>query len=439
MAAAAARRRVSASEVTTALRQAIERRPISVRGEPLTLQSASQVSVGPPTFALRVNRPDEVHFSYERYLMRSLRLAFGFEGSPTPTFAAAGHRSPPAPAAEGPALTRRRALSRRGLAVVVLAVLLLVAGALVLATPRHRASYVGQVTTTAGPGARPVRDAVPLPTPLAGAPSASPASPAAAPAGRPQGPPTRPTGSTATGVSLPAPDASGRVRVPISDRTPGNVPAGGVPTGWELKEFTGESSVELVRAEGTLALRLRSDKSSFALHRDVVLDVRRYPILTWTWKVARLPSGGDVRDPQRDDQAAQVYVLFPRWPSPRTTSDVIGYVWDSRAPVGTTLVHPRAPNVRIVVVESGPSRLGTWVREQRNVAADFRALFGRRAPPAGQGRRHDRQQRHPGGRRGPVRGPDSSGPAGLRSTYGNPNHHAKMTRMTNPSATPRRR
>jgi GTPase len=81
-AAAAARRRVSAGEVTTALRQAIERRPISVRGEPLTLQSASQVSVGPPTFALRVNWPDQVHFSYERYLMRSLRHAFGFEGSP---------------------------------------------------------------------------------------------------------------------------------------------------------------------------------------------------------------------------------------------------------------------------------------------------------------------------------------------------------------------
>ena len=80
--AAEARRRLSSDEVTTTLRQAIERRPISVRGEPLTLQSASQVGVSPPTFALRVNRPDEVHFSYERYLARSLRLAHGFAGSP---------------------------------------------------------------------------------------------------------------------------------------------------------------------------------------------------------------------------------------------------------------------------------------------------------------------------------------------------------------------
>ena len=77
-----ARRRVSAAEATAVIRDAIGRRPISVRGAPLTLQSASQVATGPPTFALRVNYPEEIHFSYERYLTNSLRRAFGFPGSP---------------------------------------------------------------------------------------------------------------------------------------------------------------------------------------------------------------------------------------------------------------------------------------------------------------------------------------------------------------------
>jgi GTP-binding protein len=77
-----AQRRVAPAEATAVLRQAIERRPASVGGEPLTLQSAAQVSAAPPTFALKINRPDDVHFSYERYLARSLRLAFGFAGSP---------------------------------------------------------------------------------------------------------------------------------------------------------------------------------------------------------------------------------------------------------------------------------------------------------------------------------------------------------------------
>jgi GTPase len=80
--AAEAQRRVSPAEVAAVLKQAVDRRPMSVRGEPLTIQSAVQVSAAPPTFALKVNRPEEIHFSYERYLVRSLRLAFGFTGSP---------------------------------------------------------------------------------------------------------------------------------------------------------------------------------------------------------------------------------------------------------------------------------------------------------------------------------------------------------------------
>ena len=76
------RRRVGTAEATAAIREALERRPISVRGAPLTLHSAQQVSAAPPTFALRVSHPDGVHFSYERYLVNSLRRAFGFDGSP---------------------------------------------------------------------------------------------------------------------------------------------------------------------------------------------------------------------------------------------------------------------------------------------------------------------------------------------------------------------
>jgi hypothetical protein len=189
-------------------------------------------------------------------------------------------------------------------------------------------------------------------------------------------------------VSVPRADKAGRVLVPIADPVPPRLPATGAPLGWSMTAFAGaetmaDAMVELARLDGRVALRLRSERNSFAVHRDLVLDVREYPTLTWSWKVTRLPTGGDVREPGRDDQAAQVYIVFPRWPAPRTRSDVIGYVWDSRAPVGTTLTHPRAPNVRIIVLESGPARLDTWLREQRNVAEDYRALFGRKPPRAG--------------------------------------------------------
>ena len=172
------------------------------------------------------------------------------------------------------------------------------------------------------------------------------------------------------------------IRVPVTDRVPGRLPAEGVPEGWTLQELQGKGIVEVVRSEGRLAMRLHTEGAAFLLHRDVLLDVREFPYLSWSWKALRLPPG-DVREPERSDHAAQIYVVFPRWPSPRTTSDVVGYVWDAEAPVGTRQVSPEAPNVRFIVVESGAEHLGAWRRAHRNVAEDYRALFGREAPRVG--------------------------------------------------------
>jgi hypothetical protein len=170
--------------------------------------------------------------------------------------------------------------------------------------------------------------------------------------------------------------------IPLSDRAPARLPAPGIPAGWLLKEFAGQVDTELVRDE-VPALRLRSRRASYALYRDVAVDVRAHPWLSWSWKVVRLPAGGDVRIQGSDDQAAQLYVVFPRWPDPRQSSEVIGYVWDTAAPVGHRSVNARAANVRVVVVASGPVGLETWRRFERNVEQDYASLFGRQPPRAG--------------------------------------------------------
>ena len=190
------------------------------------------------------------------------------------------------------------------------------------------------------------------------------------------------TAVIATRRQVLVPDAEG-LKIPMSDEPPARVPIEGVPSGWELREFTGRAEVELTRGERALAFRLRSSRTSFALYRDLVVDLDEFPALTWSWKVVRLPNGGDVRDRTRDDQAAQVYVVFPRWPALRTQSEVIGYVWDTTAPAGTSVTNSRFPNVRIIVVESGATNLGAWRRQRRNVAEDYATLFGRPAPRVG--------------------------------------------------------
>jgi len=261
------------------------------------------------------------------------------------------------PAAErlrGALLKRRPSRSTRAL-LVMSGLVIVVVVVVVLANPRTRARYLGRAVPTTTLDAREIVRRV-----------AGGSTPAV----------------IATRRQVLVPDAEG-LRVPMSDDPPARVPIEGVPSGWQLREFAGRADMELVRGERGLAFRLRSTRTSFALYRDVVVSLDEFPTLAWSWKVAQLPTGGDVRDRVRDDQAAQVYIVFPRWPSPRTRSDVIGYVWDTTAPVGTTLTSVRAANVKIIVVESGGAHRGTWQRQQRNVAADYQRLFGRPAPRVG--------------------------------------------------------
>ncbi len=51
-------------------------------GGRLRIKYAAQVGIRPPTFVLFVNEPENLHFSYQRYIENQLRYAFGFEGTP---------------------------------------------------------------------------------------------------------------------------------------------------------------------------------------------------------------------------------------------------------------------------------------------------------------------------------------------------------------------
>lgn len=80
--AAEARKRLQPGELLRIFRQALERRPTSSGGVPIRVHSVQQVAISPPTFAVKVNAAGKLHFSYERYLINSIRHAAGFAGSP---------------------------------------------------------------------------------------------------------------------------------------------------------------------------------------------------------------------------------------------------------------------------------------------------------------------------------------------------------------------
>jgi GTP-binding protein len=81
---AANRMRVSTGLLNRTLAEATQGfLPKAAKGnKPVKLLFATQIGVAPPTFALSLNHPVDLHFSYKRYLENQLRKAFGFQGSP---------------------------------------------------------------------------------------------------------------------------------------------------------------------------------------------------------------------------------------------------------------------------------------------------------------------------------------------------------------------
>lgn len=56
--------------------------PPLYKARQVKLNYITQVSTAPPTFVIYTNKPEGIHFSYERYLFNQMREAFGFEGAP---------------------------------------------------------------------------------------------------------------------------------------------------------------------------------------------------------------------------------------------------------------------------------------------------------------------------------------------------------------------
>lgn len=56
--------------------------PPSKNGKRLKIFFITQIASNPPTFVLKVNNPELMHFSYKRYLENALRNTFDFEGTP---------------------------------------------------------------------------------------------------------------------------------------------------------------------------------------------------------------------------------------------------------------------------------------------------------------------------------------------------------------------
>ncbi len=153
----------------------------------------------------------------------------------------------------------------------------------------------------------------------------------------------------------------------------------GVPVGWRLVKYKGTPVLMTMQDIRSSFLRMvSSGQTAFGIKKEISVDIRRYPYLHWSWKAVRLPAGGDIRRSSGDDQALQIYVIFPAAGFPELyKSPAIAYIWDNEAPKGLTVSSPQASMgyVRYMVLKNKTDTLDTWHQETRNILQDYKRLF----------------------------------------------------------------
>lgn len=165
-----------------------------------------------------------------------------------------------------------------------------------------------------------------------------------------------------------------------------------IPRGWKLKEKTGDAEFKILREDSETIAYFRSVSASFSLEKPLNLEPKRYPYISWKWKVLRLPTGGDVRLKGKNDQAAQLLIAFKG-------RKIISYIWDTVAPEGSihdeSIGWPINLKIKVITVKSGASDLNKWVSFKRNIVEDYKKLFGE-DPPAIEGVRIQINSQHTG-------------------------------------------
>lgn len=168
-------------------------------------------------------------------------------------------------------------------------------------------------------------------------------------------------------------------------------------TGWQtvlLSASKQPTEYTLVADEGAVMLRASARNSASLLAWKADFDPRAFPMLSWSWKVTRPIAGADTRDRRSEDSPARVMVSFSGNSASLRVGDraagalaeaisghalpyaVLMYIWGAKVPPESTTVSALTSRIRMIAVGSDDQGTGRWQSYRRNLAEDYRRVFG---------------------------------------------------------------
>ncbi len=145
-------------------------------------------------------------------------------------------------------------------------------------------------------------------------------------------------------------------------------------------DFVGQNAFAKEQTNEGLALRSTPQRSASGLYQRVNVGANSLQPVAWRWRVDKLQRSADIRKLATEDVGAAIFFIFGEPSMSNKDVPTLGYVWTA-TPVanGAILRSLRYDRLRYVQLR-GLSDVGAWQQERRDVAKDYRRIFGSQPP-----------------------------------------------------------
>lgn len=140
-------------------------------------------------------------------------------------------------------------------------------------------------------------------------------------------------------------------------------------TGWVYRGKLGTpgASYKVVTLDGVKVLKLESKQGTGTLLFDISkIDLKKYPIMRWKWRVDCIPNGADGRESSKDDQPIGIYVGYGGLLSQTS----VAFRWEGNTPkdaTGSAKYGMGAVSVNWKCIRNKSDKLETWYVDECNV------------------------------------------------------------------------
>jgi hypothetical protein len=171
---------------------------------------------------------------------------------------------------------------------------------------------------------------------------------------------------------------------------------GRLPKAWQVWRITPQKKktvYTLEQYEGSTVLTANSDTAASGLALPLVPREVRGLFLNWQWKALDYIPNANNDESSRDDAPLRLLAAFDGDKSKLPVRDqmvfemakivsghdmpyaTLMYVWAAKSPPETVITSSRTSRIKMIVVNSGGSQLGSWQKHHRDLEKDYEAAF----------------------------------------------------------------